>query len=256
MRRAGVKLAVIACMCLPATARAGPAVSLNARLTPERLGHSSAVSFGFQVTERDGRVPPALTEFELQYPSNLGVGTSGLGMAMCAPTTIEALGVDACPADSLMGYGTVLTEIPAAPTPLREDGDLTIVRGPDEAGHLSFLIHATGLSPIITELTFPAMLLPASAPYGDLLMAHIPLTPSFPGAPDVAVVSMHATLGPPGLIYNERVGNRVLTYHPAGILLPNRCPRGGFPFATKLGFQDGSHALARTTVRCPRAATK
>ena len=248
-----MSLAVIVFVCLPAAAHAALGVSLDATLTPERLGHSTAVGLGFQIRERGGRVPPPLTEVDLQYPSELGIATSGLGVATCVPATLESLGVEGCPADSVMGYGTALTELPGAPARLRETNGLTIVRGPTEGGHLTFLINATGAAPVITALTFPAVLLPARAPYGERLLARIPPTPSFPGAPDVAVVKMHATLGSPGLLYNERVGNKVLTYHPAGILLPSRCPRGGFQFAARLGFQDGSHAVARTTVECPRA---
>jgi hypothetical protein len=196
-------------------------------------------------------VPPALTEVNLEFPAEMGIGTSGLGVETCERTMLEALGVEGCPPDSLMGFGTVVTEIPAAQMRLRENNRVVVVRGPTEGGHLSFFIQATGTSPVITDLTFPAVLVPARAPYGETLQAQIPLIPSFPDAADVAVVTMHATLGSPALRYEERTGGTVVSYHPAGVLLPAGCRPGGFRFAAKFGFADGSHALARTSVRCP-----
>ena len=253
LRKAGLTFAAIALICTPTAASASPAVRLSARFTPNLLGHSAAIDFGFRIAERTGEVPPPLTEVDLRYPGELGIATSGLGIATCSSATIEALGPAGCAADSVMGYGSAVTAIPYGTQVFEEPSKVTIVRGPDEEGHLAFLLHATGKDPIISQLTFPALLLPSSAPFGEMLRARIPLIPTFPGEPDAAVIRMHATLGPPGVIYNERVGKRIVTYHPPGILLPDRCPRGGFPFAARLGFLDGHHAVAHTVVPCPPA---
>jgi hypothetical protein len=79
----------------------------------------------------------------------------------------------------------------------------------------------------------------------------VPLIPSIPGAPDVALVQLHLTLGPSGVVYYERVAGRTLAYRPPGILLPSGCPRGGFPFAAEFSFVDGTRTSAATTVPCP-----
>ncbi len=76
----------------------------------------------------------------------------------------------------------------------------------------------------------------------------VPLVPSLPDSPDVAVVQLTTTLGPLGITYYERVHGHTIAYHPRGLLLPDSCPRGGFPFAAELGFVDGSTASARRCV--------
>jgi hypothetical protein len=37
-----------------------------------------------------------------------------------------------------------------------------------------------------------------------------------------------------------------------GIILPKRCPRGGWPVASRLSFEDGQTVMAKSTVPCPR----
>jgi len=61
---------------------------------------------------------------------------------------------------------------------------------------------------------------------------------------------MHITLGG-NLTYYETVRRRSIPYHPAGIGLPDTCPRGGFRFASRLAFLDGESASTRTVVACP-----
>ncbi len=60
-------------------------------------------------------------------------------------------------------------------------------------------------------------------------------------------MQLHATIGPNGVTYYEQVAGRTLAYQPPGILLPDGCPKGGFPFAAQFSFVDGSVASARTT---------
>jgi hypothetical protein len=78
-----------------------------------------------------------------------------------------------------------------------------------------------------------------------------PLIPSLPGAPDVAIVALHATLGPAGVTYYEHVAGETLGYKPPGLLLPPTCPRGGFPFAARFTFVGGAQTSASAVDRCP-----
>jgi hypothetical protein len=45
-------------------------------------------------------------------------------------------------------------------------------------------------------------------------------------------------------------GKRTLT-RIKGIVLPKRCPRGGWPVASQFSFQDGSTVFAKRTIPCP-----
>jgi len=246
--------AILACAwaCLPAAADATQSVRLSAKLTPERLGQGTTIGFSFQIEAPAGAIPAPLTGINLRYPENLGVATSGLGLATCSAARIEAFGPNHCPADSVMGTGSAIAEFPVGLEIVHESAPVSIFRAPDQNGQLALLLYITAANPVGVQIALPSMLLGATAPYGGSVQIGVPLVPSFPDAPDVAVVQLTATLGPLGITYYERVHGHTIAYHPQGVLLPEHCPRGGFPFAAELGFVDGSTASARTVVPCPR----
>lgn len=253
MRRTlGLLAAVMLCVGMSGTAQAVQSVKLQATLTPERLGQGTTIGFGFQIATPAKRVPPPLTGVEVSYPVELGFALSELGLATCSAETLEASGPEGCPANSLMGLGTALAEIPVGPEILHETAHVTIVRTTERSGHLALLIYADGETPVSAQIVFPGLVSPAAPPFGGRLDMSIPLVPSLPEAPDVAVVQFHSTLGPSHLRYHEHIHGRVVQYEPKGIPLPDQCPRGGFPFAARFTFQDGSYANAHTTVPCPK----
>jgi len=196
-------------------------------------------------------VPPPLTEVQLRYPNNLGIGLSGLGLAQCTAQALEADGPRGCPPNSVMGYGVAYTGIVLGATPVAENAPITIFRAPYQEGRLTLLFYAEGTEPVETRIAFGGVLLPARSPFGGLVSIGIPLVPTLPGAPFISVIHLRATIGPQRVTYFERVGGLTLAYKPRGILLPNGCPRGGFPFAARFGFADGSFAGAQTAVPCP-----
>jgi hypothetical protein len=235
----------------PATTAAAPAVKLAAGLEPERLGQGTTLDFAFQITTPHGYVPPPLIGLELRYPANLGLINSGLGLATCAPATLDALGPEGCPPDSLMGHGSALVEIPLGPEIIHETGQITTWLGPVQNGHLVLLFYAEGQHPIAAQLIFSSQVLEATAPYGGDLDTDIPIIPSLPEAPDAAVVQMNATIGSQGVTYYTHTHGKTISYHPDGLRLPHTCPHGGFPFAATFTFLDGAHSSAGTTVPCP-----
>ncbi len=250
MRQARDLLAsLLACACLPAAAHAAQSARLHVVFTPERLGRATTVEFGIQIAAAAHSVPPPLTALDVHYPENLGVAVSGLGLATCSQARLEALGPEGCPADSRMGQGSALAEIPIGPEIVRETAAVTIVRAPANDGRLALLFYANAVTPVNEQIVFPGQLF--SAPGRGGLHINVPLVPSLPGGPNVAIVGLHATLGPRGLTYYEHVRDKLISYHPNDILLPDHCPRGGFPFAASLTFEDGSHANTHTTVPCP-----
>jgi hypothetical protein len=250
MRRAILLAAVLSGICLPVAAQAAPSAMLNATFIPKRLGQRATLDFAFSFSAPAGQVPPPLTQIELRYPDNLGLGLSGLGLATCTVQTLEASGPSGCPANSVMGHGAALTGIVLGSTIVTESAPITILRSPDQEGHLAVLFSAEGTTPVDTRIVFPGLLLPAPAPFGGQVSVGVPLVPTLPGAPFISVIRLHATLGPQKVIYYEQVNGRTLAYQPRGILLPDSCPRGGFPFAAQFSFVDGSHTSARTAVPC------
>lgn len=244
-------LALLACSCAPAAAGAAQTARLAARLTPERLGHGTTIQFGFTISAAAGAVPSPLTSVGLLYPANLGLATSGLGLAICTAAILEALGPEGCPSESQMGYGQALVEVPFGPEILQETATVKVFMAHLHQGHLGLVFYANGEHPVYAQIVFPGLVLPASQPYGGDLAATIPLVPTLPGAPDAAVVKLSTTIGPEHLTYYEHNRGKYLPYHPKGIVLPRTCPRGGFRFAAHFTFQDATHASASTAVPCP-----
>jgi hypothetical protein len=247
----GVLAGILLCLYPAATAGATQTVALGAGFTPYRLGTPTTIDLNLEVQAPAGQIPSALTEVKVRYPQNLGFALSGLGLAVCSSSTLEAAGSSGCPANSVMGQGTALAELRFGPQLVTEKATISIARAPDQEGHIALLLYASGPSPVNTQILSPAQLLPSDPPFGGRLDMQLPVIPSVPGAPDVAIVSLRVSLGPQGLIYYEHAEGSTLAYTPKGILLPRTCPRGGFPFAATFSFLDGSHPIAQTVVPCP-----
>ncbi|MGH2865794.1 MAG: hypothetical protein ACRDJX_11180 [Solirubrobacteraceae bacterium] len=223
---------------------AGQGATLSASFRPERLGDATSVSFAFTIKGPDGAVPSPLDRVEIRYPAGLGLATSGLGLATCEPARLEASGPAACPADSQMGAGSAELRFQIGPQVLQEGARLALIAGPSADGYLHLLIAATGTQPVAARVVMSTLLEEGA------LEITVPPVPSLPEGPDVAIVAVHATLGG-RLTYYEHAHGHTVAYRPRGIGLPARCPRGGFHFSARFSFADGSHASARTTVRCP-----
>ncbi len=231
---------------LPGMARAAQSASIGAAFTPNRLGAHTTVSLGFRIVGGGGGgVPSPLTGIDFAYPANLGIATSGLGLAACAPAELEAHGPAICPANSRMGSGSALVEVPFGGELLTETARIALLAGHSPDGYFRLLVCATGESPVAARIVMPTLLQAGHLHIG------VPLVPSLPGGPDVAVVQAHVTLGG-DLTYYEHIHGRTLPYHPQGIVLPRRCPRGGFRFTASFAFLDGTKASAHTVAPCPR----
>jgi len=252
VRRARDLLApLLACALAPASAYAAPTAHLHVAFNPDQLGASTNVAFDIRIDASPGRTPPPLTQLALHYPRDLGLAVSGLGLDTCSQQTLEALGPQRCPANSHMGQGSALAEIQFGQEVVPETAELSIVRAPEQGGHIGLLFYAYARAPVSTEVAFPGQLLPAPPPHDESINITVPLVPALPEGPDVALVALHASFGPRGLTYYERVHGRLVAYHPQGILLPRICPHRGFAFNATVGFLDGSHSTASTRVPCP-----
>ncbi len=246
-------LALLVCWGAPAAVRASETARLTATLTPERLGHGTTIGFSLRILSPGGAIPPPLTFVNLRYPRDLGIATSGLGLATCTPALLEAAGPRGCPADSVMGVGSAVAQIAVGPEIVNETAPVTIFRAPTANGQIAMVLYANGATPVEAQILLPSLLLPASAPFGGRVKIDVPLVPSLPDTPDVAIARLTTTLGPLGITYYERLHGRTVAYRPRGLQLPDSCPRGGFPFAAELGFVNGSSASAGTVVPCPGA---
>jgi hypothetical protein len=256
VRRLALALALLPALaplwpCQAATAQ-GITATLSAAFSPLRLGRRTTLDFGFSFSAPASQLPPPLTQIELLYPNNLGIALNNLGLETCTEQVLEDSGLPGCPANSVMGYGVVLTGVVIGSTRVSETAPITILRAPDQQSRIALLFFSEGTKPVSTTVIFSGLLLPALTPFGGRVNIGVPLVPTLPGAPDISVVHLQATLGPKGVTYYEKAGGLTLAFHPRGILLPPACPRRGLQFAASFAFADGTHASASTAVHCPR----
>jgi hypothetical protein len=238
---------------LAAAATAAPSVKLAASFSPERLGKDTTIQIGFHIGYPSREAPLAATEIQFFLPPGLGIARSELGLQNCLPARLELLGRAACPSNSLMGHGSATTAVPFGSHFVVEHTNVTLFSGPVQGSDPQLLFVTVGEYPVIAEVIFSALILPAGPRFGGLIEAKLPLVPSVPNGPDIALLGLQTTIGPAGIVYHEDIDGRTVNFRPRGILLPESCPRGGFPFAVRLSFSGGSKASASATVPCPRA---
>jgi hypothetical protein len=243
----GLLVALSVCACLPVGVEAAPTVRMHVALQPGHLGRPTAVGIDIQIATPP--VPPPLSTLAILYPSELGFTSGELGLESCSQSELEARGPAGCPAGSRMGNGSARVLAPFASGTIGETGELQVIRGPELEGHTQLLFYVEAHQPLNAQLAFSSVLLAASPPYEQIQLA-VPSIPSIPEAPNIALVSLHVVLDPSGLRYYETRHGRRVAYHPTGVILPHRCPRGGFPFGVQLSFVGGARASARTVATC------
>jgi hypothetical protein len=252
-----VALAALATLLLsgfaaPAAHAVTERATLHASFTPDRLGAPTTIAFSFQLATDQGVAPPPLTRLNLRIPAGVNYTTTNLGLAICQPEALQARGLAGCPANSRLGYGSAIVEVPFGAGNGHEIPEIQAVAGPSPNGNLVVLFYANGLYPVYAQLAFSGELLPDTGRFGSQLNTAVPLVASVPGGPDVSIVSVQTTIGPSHLTYYKHVHGRLVAFRPRGVSVPERCPHGGFPFAAAFTFQDGSSTTATTTVPCPR----
>jgi hypothetical protein len=245
--------ALTCCLSAPCVAEAvQERATLQASFNPNRLGKPTTIGFGFQLQTAEGLAPPPLTAVNLRLPAGLNYTTTTLGLAICHPAALLARGVGGCPPNSRLGHGSAYVEVPFGSSSGHELPTIQAFAGPSSTGNMTVLFYAVGEFPVSAQLIFQGEVLPDSRPFGSQLSALVPPVPSVPGGPDVSIVHVQTTIGPAGLTYYHRRHGRLVAFHPRGVSVPERCPRGGFPFAAQFTFQDGSTTTASTAVPCPR----
>ena len=156
------------------------------------------------------------------------------------------------PTNARIGFGSAIVAVPAEGEPVEEAGSLTALVGPPNSEHLEILFYAEGHAPVFAQLVFPGRLLEDDPPFSGRLDTAIPLIPTWPGGPDVAVTSMTSTIGPRGLTYYRHVHGEIVPFPPTRHRRAEAlCARRGFMFRIDITFIDGTHQTATSAVPCP-----
>jgi hypothetical protein len=246
----GLAAVLLASVGPPATASAETA-TLHTSFSPDRLGASTTIGFGFELDGPNGGVPSPLRSLSLSLPPGIDYLSTTLGLAICQPAALLADGLTGCPANSRLGHGSAYVEVPFGLSSGREIPDIEALMGPPHGSNIVVLFYADGREPIDAQIVFEGELIAGSQTLGGSLDAAVPLIPSVAGGPPVSIIRVSATIGPAGLTYYERVGGRTVSFHPKGVSVPAHCPRGGFRFSAQFTFADGTSAHADSSVPCP-----
>jgi hypothetical protein len=236
-------------------ATAGPAAAesatLHASFSPNRLGASTTISFSFSLAGAAGTIPAPLSSISLRLPPGINYLSTTLGLAICTPATLQARGPAGCPPNSLLGSGSALVEVPFGSGAGKEIPEIRAVMGPPANENIVVEFYVNGVAPILAQLVMQAELIAGSDTMPGRLDTQVPLIASVPGGPPVSILSVDATIGPAGLTYYAKRHGRRVAFHPRGVSLPKRCPRGGFRFSASFAFIDASTASAAYSVPCP-----
>jgi hypothetical protein len=223
--------------------------NLRVDFTPDRPGVSTTIVIRYELGSTDGRVPSPVTDINLRLPAGLE-GTTNLGDAICKTTMLQSQGVGGCPQNAKMGGGEALVAVPIGPAIVYEPVTITAFMGQPEDGHTVMLFYAQGDSPVDADLVFPGQLISDYGQFGEQINTVVPVTPSLPDGPDVSLVRMESEIGANHILYKRDVRGKTVLFRPEGPVIPRYCPRGGFPFAAEISFQDGSHVIATSHVPC------
>jgi len=223
------------------SARAHPSASISPVL---RFGshNSGALDFTIHFTDNDSEtgVPSPVRRTLLRFPAGLNVEIPLL--RSCNATRLRARGPSGCPPQSRIGSGHALAEVHAGSQTIAEHITLWVFLGPLHNLSPTFLILGRGYTPFNERVVVSGSALPDNLPFGEDLGMTIPPITTLPLEPDASIVSMSLSVG----------STSSHASHAATVVVPHRCPTGGFPFAAEFSYADGTTGQAFATAQCPR----
>jgi hypothetical protein len=227
-------------------------VQLHVAFAPDRAGARTTIELSLRVFGASGGVPPALRSMALRLPAGMGIATTTLGEANCAPASLIAAGLSGCSANALLGFGNAIAVVPEGSGKVIEHVEVHPLMGLPHENEVEILFYVQASAPVFAQLVLPGMLAEDAPPYGEQLKTSVPLVEVWPGGPDLALESLNSTIGPEHLVYRRRVRSKTVSFRPRGVRIPSRCPSRGYPFGALLSFVDGTTATASFRVSCPR----
>jgi hypothetical protein len=247
-------LGVLVCAALAGTAGAGSAraaepravaasgthATIAAALSPDRLGARAQLTFTIHFAGGERGVPSPVVRSVLKFPAGLNLDIPNL--RSCSPARLQARGVHGCPAQSRIGSGHAVVEGYLGSQLTLENVTLWVFLGPLRNLQATVEIFGEGYAPLGEQMVLTANGLSEPAPYGEGLELSIPPIPTVPPGSNASILTFTLAIGASGHL-NANANT---------VLIPSRCPAGGFPFAAEFTYADGSSGRALATVPCPR----
>ena len=210
-------------------------------LSPDRLGARAILTFTIGYGGGEFGVPSPVRRSVLQFPAGLTLDIPSL--RSCSAAHLRVRGASGCPTQSEIGRGYALVETHTGTLTISENVSLEVFLGPLRNLEPTFEILAQGYTPLDERMVFTGSVLPDHAPYGEELVMSLPLIPTLALEPDASIATFSLTIG----ARSARRGRDANS-----VVIPSRCPAGGFPFAAEFTYADGSVGSALATTPCPR----
>lgn len=223
-----------------ASAQASTSATITPSLSPDRLGARASLTLTIHFTggEEFG-VPSPVRSSVLELPAGMTLEIPSL--RVCRAAWLRARGVSGCPARSRLGGGEALAETREGSQIVTENLALSTFLGPPRNLEPTFEVLVQGVTPVQESLVMAGSVLAGSAPYGEQLVMSIPPVLTLPMEPDASIVTLSLTVG----VSHRRTVDR------NAVLVPFTCPAGGFPFAARFIYADGSGSSALARIPCP-----
>jgi hypothetical protein len=223
-----------------AVAASGTAATIAAALSPDRLGARAQLTFTIHFAGGERGVPSPVVRSVLKFPAGLNLDIPNL--RSCSPARLQARGAHGCPAQSRIGGGHAVVEGYLGSQLTVENVTLSAFLGPLRNLQATVEIFGEGYAPLGEQMVLTANGLTDPAPYGEGLELSIPPIPTVPPGSNASILTFTLAIGASGHL-NANANT---------VLIPSRCPPGGFPFAAEFTYVDGSSGRALATVPCPR----
>jgi hypothetical protein len=238
-------------LCVAAVAQAEETVTITeAGFSPDKLGVPTNVFGRGKFGSTNLPIPSPITHFTVYGPAGVTLDLQGTGT--CTAAKLENTGPEACPLDSKAGFGEVEGAYEIAHEIVRENATIDFFLSNNHPGHIQLLLYLDGSTPVSIQLVFTATVIQGPKPYGLGFSLNVPLIKVLPEASDASAIGGFLTLGAKNVAYYKRVHGKRKLFHVKGIITPKTCPRGGWPVATQISFQDGSTVTGKRTIPCPR----
>jgi hypothetical protein len=255
MGASGRALAGLLCAgLLLATAAAADAAETvqitRAGFSPAHLGMPTNAFGSATIGSTTGPVPSPIEHVEVFGPAGVTLDLAGTGV--CDQASLERLGTQACPANSRAGFGGGEGIYLLGGELVKEKYTVDFFLSDNRPGHVALLVYLQGHTPVSIEITFTGTVITGPKPYGLGFSLDVPLIKVLPDASNASATSAFVTLGAHNVAYYRKVHGKRKLFHVKGIILPKRCPHGGWPVASRFSFEDGSKVMATRRVPCPR----
>jgi hypothetical protein len=234
-------LAVLVAMSVSASsADAANVATIASSISPDRLSARGSLTVAIHIAGGELGLPTPLSRAVVRFPAGMTLEIPHL--RSCSNEHLQNFGARECPPQSKLGEGRALVESRPAAETIVENVSLSAFLGPPDHLQPTLALLGEGTTPLAVRMVAGGAVLADRPPYGEKLVMSIPPIPTVPLEPDASIVDLSLTVG-------TKRRRRQATN---SVVVPAKCPAGGFPLAAAFAYADGTAGSAATRIRCPR----